>query len=102
MNSGDRREGVIEFIDALLASDLAELEPAPSSPCSSVEKEVRLPPYGKNPSSQAPPGAGRRRYGRALLSKARKTSATLHACEMHPRGRKGSSASKISLMLPTP
>jgi hypothetical protein len=35
------------------------------------------------------------RYGLALLSKERNTSATLHACAMHPRGRKGSSASKI-------
>jgi hypothetical protein len=32
----------------------------------------------------------------------RSTSATLHACAMQPRGVYGSSASKISAMLPTP
>src|ERR1700689_5341881 len=31
----------------------------------------------------------------------RKTSATLQACAMHPRGVKGGSASKISLIDPT-
>ena len=37
-----------------------------------------------------------------VFSRTRSTSATLHACATHPRGVYGGSASKISLMEPTP
>ena len=38
----------------------------------------------------------------SVFSQTRSTSATLHACAMQPRAMCGSSASKISLMVPTP
>src|SRR5262249_15003559 len=37
----------------------------------------------------------------AIFTSARNTSATLHACAMHPRGVNGGVASKISLIDPT-
>ncbi len=42
-----------------------------------------------------------RNFHSAVFTQQRKTSATLHAWAMQPRGRKGGSASKISLMEPT-
>src|SRR5262249_2472214 len=38
---------------------------------------------------------------RLALTQQRSTSATLHACAMHPRGRNGGSAAKTSLIDPT-
>jgi hypothetical protein len=47
------------------------------------------------------PAAPNRHEGRVRCN-ARRTSATLHAWAMHPRGVNGGSASAISQMLPMP
>jgi hydroxymethylpyrimidine pyrophosphatase-like HAD family hydrolase/energy-coupling factor transporter ATP-binding protein EcfA2 len=72
VTAGDHGRGVIELIDRMLKTDLAELEPALARHCITVgvdeqSAEVRLRPYGETVMVAGPSGSGKSTITTSIL-----------------------------------